>query len=327
MTNTEIQKVYNIPGAVSLIIGAVAAVMAGVLIANLAVLLLPAFFTDSNFEKIVLNWSLFGITAVYVSAFGIVDIPIGHAGVIFIVGQRVRNYMLGEGLAWILPYPFAKAVPVDMRENRTEVDGFDILCFGAEKTGTSVNFKTAILWKVKDPMTFIDVLPIAHSNIHSIALSAIRAVASVLDVITVLKAQSDFAEIIKKGSVAAEARWGLSIIQVIVSSIVPSDKEVISAFNQAQIEKSQKEAESTEGKLLLDYIRALVDVGLTPEYASGVAMAERGKIQIKRFDINQTGNPSLAGAAAIIAELLKERGYPPPPPDGNGDKPQDKGRG
>jgi hypothetical protein len=85
---------------------------ANLLVITIIQLIATLLIEYSLFQTLVICTAVIPILTVL----GLVNIPIQHAGVPLIFGKRQKNWMLDEGLNWILPSPVMGVEIVDLRE-------------------------------------------------------------------------------------------------------------------------------------------------------------------------------------------------------------------
>lgn len=97
-------------------------ILANLLAVLFAQIILRSAFEPSWFLTLVISTVIIPI----LTTSGLVEIPIQHAGVPLIFGKRQKNWLLDEGLNWILPTPFMGVEIVDVQEKTIRIPASEI---------------------------------------------------------------------------------------------------------------------------------------------------------------------------------------------------------
>ena len=240
------------------------------------------------------NMLIGSIGAVAICAYfgieGLIEIPIAHKAVPLIFGERVSWFLLGEGKQWV-PHFFMNAKVVDTRIHEKQVPLAKVL----SKDNIPLSVSVSLAFRVNDPFLWTQVEE-GEDLIGNLAERTVRWSASENAATELPSKTKDLSKELEKVLDEETAEWGIDITKAIVEGI-DLPESIKQANEKKEVEKSEKDAETTELKHLSDRAKELkIDFpGLTDEQIFNIIQAERGKITRTVVDGTASGITKAAG--------------------------------
>ncbi|MDZ7726001.1 MAG: SPFH domain-containing protein [Candidatus Campbellbacteria bacterium] len=253
-----------------------------------------------------------------VFAGGLVSIEVGFLGVIVILGERIKNAHLGEGVFWLIPF-FTSSEYVDARQQHKDTHVNQALTKGTGKVGkVDLDVDVNSAWLVDNPYRRLNV---NMANIEGLVDDAIRS--SVVSVIgrhtrkQVFRKHQKISKETKYGEGVSElsveiakeiegniATFGGKIVRVYISTLLP-DAKLIEQERRVAIEEAQRDAERIQSQHVIDEVNKIAkETGASKEQAGQWFLAQIDKAEIKVDQNNFNVNTETLDALKVISDSV-----------------------
>ncbi len=253
---------------------------------------------------------------------GLTETRIGFKSVPTLFGKRVPDFILDEGMGWLLPRPIMDSVEVDTRErvikispdpaDKTSGKVLAIEATSGTGIGTTTGGKMAeadvageIRYKICDPTKFLSVgSEVIDDGLANLAMAQLRHKASRLDIVAFIQAKDDLATEI---SVSPEItnvtkEWGIEFKGFIIRKILPANADMVAAFEKQSRENQERLGEEVERNHVIRSIQMIAkELEISIEEATQLFQSERSKVkkEILRIDSGGGKVTPIEKAAAI----------------------------
>ncbi|MEK7139860.1 MAG: SPFH domain-containing protein [Patescibacteria group bacterium] len=234
-----------------------------------------------------------------ITLFGGVRLDVAHNGVLLFLGKRIEKILFEEGLHWIPPF-ICEMEEVSVKEYTTDVPETKFV----SKNKVEMNGDSSIQWKVINPFSVLS-LGTEDKTGESVVEDGLKLLLHHflrLDgkLFTDEELMDDTGNI--AGRIMAmlnatgpdgtiEDRWGIHILNVLVSNVIPADPKVLDAYERERIEEQEKKAETKESDFFISRVKQISsDTTMSPELAAAFFSTERGKASpYQRIEVTGSG--------------------------------------
>lgn len=309
--NQEQSKMYTISKIESYLLGAVlSAVVAGM---TLFVLGFVSLFLPIGFINAFTLVAAFGAGIAFFGA-GIIKLEVGYIGVLVVLGERLKNVQLGEGIFWLFPF-FTGAEYVDGRQQYSDTKEVQAIT----SDNVDLHIDADLTWRI------VDAYKRQSSNVRDVE-GAVKAAANAAIVSVTNRDDRDRVFASHNEPVGADSHYekmsklerqiaeevdskiqlfGGETLKVYLSTLLPN-AELIAQERRIPIEKAQRDAEQIQNKHVIDEIERFAEAtGLSREAATQAVLTQMGKatlnIDQKNLSLNQETRQTIEELAKIFA--------------------------
>ncbi len=272
-------------------------------------LLLVIVSAGVTFMNWSVSWVMFGLSAIWTIGLSIWAIhgwwkwklDIGWKGQLLLFNQRM-NFFFTEGRRFI-PFPFG-INSIDCREQIMKLDTLEAIT----KNNVKVSIDGTITYQVVDLHKRANVKDSEiKQGIDDARDQIIRVEVANTDLDEVLKMHSDLGKKMHKGLKKSSARWGIKIIEVIITKVI-TDPKVAEDLELETREELQKKGQLVEAQNIASLVVLFTEpapkgAGLSLADAKEMAQLITGKANPK----NITGYTFPPEILQAILELMAGR--------------------
>lgn len=234
---------------------------------------------------------------------GLKDIEIGHRGQLLFLGQRMNYFFKVEGKHWA-PFPFG-IKPADCREQIMRLDSLEAIT----KDNVKVFVDVTLTYNIFDLHKNSNVQDGGiNKGIDDARDQILRVQIASSDLDDVLKMHAELGQKMHAGLQDSSKRWGIEIIEVMITKVVTNPKVAEDLELKAR-EELQRKGQMTEAEgqatLVAFFMKpntATGFPGLTREQA-----VEQAQLTIGQAKKNINGITLDSTTAAAIAAILAGR--------------------
>ncbi len=255
------------------------------------------------------SWVMFGLSAIWTIGLSIWTIhgwwkwklDIGWEGQLLLFNQRM-NFFFKEGRRFV-PSPFG-INPIDCREVIMKLDSLEVIT----KDGVKVSIEGTITYHVVDLHKRANVKDAEiKQGIDDARDQIIRVEVANTDLDEVLKMHSDLGKKMHKGLRKSSMRWGIKIIEVMITKVIP-DPKIAEDLELETREELQKKGQLVEAQNIASLVVLFTEpapkgAGLSLADAKEMAQLITGKANPK----NITGYTFPPEILQAILELMAGR--------------------
>ncbi len=266
------------------------------------------------------------IVVAYIGLFGLFKVPIAHRGVPLFFGRRISTWLLDEGWNWIPPKPFMNFETVDVREMTIDIPDSLVISGnkedGEEKNRAGMFIDTSMQASVdasnfNGPYAFLSIgEKVVRLGLIHLVVKTLRDVATRSDDEALMGMHEELAEAIKDaltsipdGEIESIAhRWGIVVHNVFVTRIVPSNPDLLRAYEQRSIEQRQQISEVIEREHVIDSVKRIAEeLKISTSEAAIIFAAERDKMHGRQQIIvtGDEGSPVMKAASMMVSATEK----------------------
>lgn len=215
---------------------------------------------------------------------GIHTIEVGSKAVPLLFDKRMNNYILTEGLHWILPNPLMNIKKLDLRKRIVSASNTDT-------TADNVRVKAdaSIEWTVQDMIKYLDVSEsVVQEGFVKLIQNVLRVSIREKSSQDILGAYDHVRNSIETTAQAKADSWGIGVEDVFVSSIDFVSEDVAKDHERKRREQVQAEGDKEEADRSRERIREIRDdLEVSSEKAIEFFQTEREKVkkEIKEYKI------------------------------------------
>lgn len=251
--------------------------------------------------------------ASWITLMGGRGIDIAHRGVLSFLGKRVGGILFHEGAHWVPPF-VCSLVEVSVKEYTTDIPATKFV----SKNKVEMHADASIQWRIVDPFLVLNLggedksgEGVIEDGLKLLILHFLRSDGKNLTDEELMEDKEDgdgrniakrIFEMLKPPSGSPpsiedeaniEDRWGIVILNVLVSNLLPVDEKILDAYEKSRIEEQEKVAERTESDFFIERVNTISEKAkITPELAAAFFSTERGKdTPYRKFDVTGGGTP------------------------------------
>ncbi|MEK7134390.1 MAG: SPFH domain-containing protein [Patescibacteria group bacterium] len=256
-----------------------------------------------------------------ITLFGGVRLDVAHNGVLLFLGKRIEKILFEEGLHWIPPF-ICEMEEVSVKEYTTDVPETKFV----SKNKVEMKGDSSIQWRVINPFSVLSLGTedktgenVVEDGLKLLLHHFLRSDGRLFTDEELMDDTGNISERIMAmlnapgpdGTI--EDRWGIHILNVLVSGVLPTDPKVLDAYERARIEAQEKEAETTESEFFIKRVLKIAkDTGMSPEIAGAFFASERGKAPpYHRIEVTGSGRAIVmtgTGGGSITPSSHKKEG-------------------